>query len=245
MNIVLLWEFSNVTFPKQQVDGLTELRQFQGERFRTISVTDYLHFTYSSASSIYEWNTIGVYGGDTVSSPVVSSFHPCEPLKEPWRLKSLKAEVSERGEKQDKTQRRLCVLAIGSAKKSSREREGGGSRGSFLEGKGEMWITASERKQSAKVPHCGNPTDLSLAPLHSGHKEGISSFIYSISCHVPLFGQSPPFSPQKRPLMNALFFKLLFSLGWEGVESLALVNWEPCIEKSWICGSVTQFELFQ
>lgn len=64
--------------------------------------------------------------------------------------------------KLDKPQRRLCVLAIGSARegfswKTVRDwLQSEGERREFLEGWGEMWITASERKKSAKV--CWGPS---------------------------------------------------------------------------------------
>lgn len=113
-----------------------------------------------------------------------------------------------------------------------------------LEGFVEMWITALERKKSAKagIPHCGNATGPSLALLHPGHKEGISSFIYSISCHVdpkmasiptpklpcpPLWLAIPILSLKKQTLNGRIVFSLLlFSLRWGGVESLRLVTWE-------------------
>lgn len=81
----------------------------------------------------------------------------------------------------------------------------------------------------AGVPHCGNATGHSLAPLHSGHKEGISSFIYSISCHVdpkmapipspklpcpPLWLATPILFPKRETLNGCIVFSLLlFSLG--------------------------------
>lgn len=84
----------------------------------------------------------------------------------------------------------------------------------------------------AGVPHCCIATGLSLAPLHSLHKEGISSFIYSISCHVdpkmapsplqncpvsPLWLPAPILSPPKC-LMETLFLAcccfLLDEEGW-------------------------------
>lgn len=57
---------------------------------------------------------------ETLSHPPVGfSFRPCERLKENSSLKSFKAEVRGAGEKKklEQTQRRLCVLVTGSAKK--------------------------------------------------------------------------------------------------------------------------------
>lgn len=99
-----------------------------------------------------------------------------------------------------------------------------GSWGSFWRvGEGCELRLLRERslQRFAGVPHCGNATGLSLALLHSGYKEGISSFIYSISCHVdpkmapfplqncpvPVCGWPPQSFPQKeRPLMDTLFW---------------------------------------
>lgn len=93
-------------------------------------------------------------GWDTVSSPVVFSFRPCEQLKEPWSLKSFKAEVSE-GKKKKKNWTRLKEdfvfwwSALPKRVSLGRQRETGwrvkGEPREFLEGLGEMWITASER----------------------------------------------------------------------------------------------------
>lgn len=149
--------------------------------------------------------------GETLSHPpVVFGFRPCEQLKEPRSLKSFKAEVSESGrgkKKLDKTQRRLCVLVIGSAKKGFSWKtardwlEGEGEWGSFWR-VGERCELRLQRERSllrfAGVPHCCNATGLSLALLHSGHKEGISSFIYSISCHVD--PKMAPFPLQNCPV---------------------------------------------
>lgn len=91
---------------------------------------------------------------ETLSHPPVAfGFRPCEQLKEPCSLKSFKAEVSELGRKKKlaNAQRRLCVLVIGSAKKSffwKRARHWMESEG---RAEGVTWITASERKKSAKV----------------------------------------------------------------------------------------------
>lgn len=160
--------------------------------------------------------------------PVVFSFRPYEQLKEPPSLKSFKAEVSvmRRGEK--KTGRgSKKTLCFGDwlcqeeflLEDSKRLAEGGAEE---VFGKvGERCELQLQRETSllwfAGVPHCGSATGLSLALLHSGDKEGISSFIYSIGCHidpqmapfplqtcnVSLFGWSPQSSPQKeRRLMG-------------------------------------------
>lgn len=104
----------------------------------------------------------------------------------------------------EQTQRRLCVLVTGSAKrffswKTARDwLEGeGGAEGGF--GGFGRDVNSSFREKTAKagLRHCGNTTGHSLARLHSGHKEGISSFIYAISCHVdpemaPVPSSEPP-----------------------------------------------------
>lgn len=69
---------------------------------------------------------------------------------------------SEKTLKLDQPQRRLCVLVIGSAKEGFSWRtardwlQSAGERRGFLEGWGEMWITASERKKSTEV--CWGPS---------------------------------------------------------------------------------------
>lgn len=149
--------------------------------------------------------------------PVGFSFRPYEPLKEPWSLKSFKAEVSKMRSRKGggkKTWTRLkddfVFWQLGLPKRVSLGRQletGWWVKEEWWEfvfflgrgGWGEMWITASGRKRSlpwfAGVPHCGNATGLSRAPLVSGYKEGISSVIYWISCHV-----GPKMAPS--PLLN-------------------------------------------
>lgn len=96
-----------------------------------------------------------------------------------------------------------------------------GNRGGFWR-VGERCELRLQRERSllrfAGVPHCGITMGLSLPPLRSGYKEGISSFIYSISCHVepkmasfplqnrpgPCCGWLTQSSPQKL-LMETLF----------------------------------------
>lgn len=158
------------------------------------------------------------------------------------------------GKKLEQTQRRLCVLVTGSAKKGFSWKTVRGCS----EGEGELrecfggterceLLRQRERSllRFAGVPHCGSSTGHSLAPLHSDHKEGISSFIYSISCHVdpkmapvpsPKLHWPSQSSPRKeRPLMGALFLACCSFLWVRRGRELA--DLRAHTETSWICGS--------
>lgn len=89
-------------------------------------------------------------------------------------------------------QRPLCVSVTGSAKRDSPGRRG--EAGWCVEGGARLVLKGWEPELQpegergplgfAGLPHCGGAAGLSLALPHSGYKEGISSSIYSISCHA-------------------------------------------------------------
>lgn len=165
-------------------------------------------------------------GWDAVSSPVVFSFRPCELLREPWSLRSFKAEVSGRKKNWTRLKEDFVIWWPALPKRVSLSLVAGEWR-EFLEGWGEMWITASERKKSAKVcwgrslwHHHGSFSGSTALRLQRG-----DFFIYlfnfmpcrpqngPIACPVPPLWLAIPILSPKTLNGDIVFSLLLFSLG--------------------------------
>lgn len=142
--------------------------------------------------------------------PSVFSFRPCEGLKEALKFKVLHGGSEskwerERKKKLDGPKRRLCVLLFGSAREGfswKTARDWLKSGGSFLEGWGEMWITASERVKPTKVcwgpsllhRHGPFPGSAALAPQRGDF------FIYLFN-FMPCRPQNGPIPSSKLPCL--------------------------------------------
>ena len=149
------------TFWKWDFDGQTRLAQIQAEKLFTASVIweFVLHiFILCIIRSLMQqswWEgglerevsgaVLSVSVGETLSHPpVVFSFRLCELLKEPWSLKSFKAEVSESGRKKNWTRLKedfvFWWLALPKRVSLGRQQGTGwmgeGELGEFLEGLG-------------------------------------------------------------------------------------------------------------